>query len=253
MQKQQFDSSDWDLLPTAPLTTDQEKINERARELLERNRRYGRLLKTGGDPLPERRRYERDLDSTDIQDGDVVSNSGPYENELDISHVPDDFDEEFEDRSESEVLSTVNGTNSIIAPRSVETRRYQRPNKFGQLEKKIKDIQRKRIDGTAAQQGKKFRPSNLALYEIRKYQQSTDLLISKIPFARLVKEVASDFVWESEPLTWQSMAILALQEASEAYLVGLLEHANLLALHAKRVTVTKKDIQLARRIRGQFI
>nr|6QLD_a Chain a, Histone H3-like centromeric protein CSE4 [Saccharomyces cerevisiae S288C] len=90
----------------------------------------------------------------------------------------------------------------------------------------------------------------LALYEIRKYQRSTDLLISKIPFARLVKEVTDEFTTKDQDLRWQSMAIMALQEASEAYLVGLLEHTNLLALHAKRITIMKKDMQLARRIRG---
>nr|2L5A_A Chain A, Histone H3-like centromeric protein CSE4, Protein SCM3, Histone H4 [Saccharomyces cerevisiae] len=79
------------------------------------------------------------------------------------------------------------------------------------------------------------------------------LLISKIPFARLVKEVTDEFTTKDQDLRWQSMAIMALQEASEAYLVGLLEHTNLLALHAKRITIMKKDMQLARRIRGQFL
>lgn len=99
----------------------------------------------------------------------------------------------------------------------------------------------------------KCRPSDAALQEIRKYQRSTDLLLSRMPFARLVKEVTDQFITEDQQLRWQSMAILALQEASEAYLVGLLEHTNLLALHARRVTVMRKDMQLARRIRGQFI
>lgn len=100
---------------------------------------------------------------------------------------------------------------------------------------------------------KRYRPSDTALQEIRKYQRSTDLLISKMPFARLVKEVTDQYTTEEQQLRWQSMAIMALQEASEAYLVGLLEHTNLLALHAKRVTIMRKDMQLARRIRGQFI
>lgn len=101
--------------------------------------------------------------------------------------------------------------------------------------------------------GTRYKPSDLALAEIRKYQRSTDLLISRMPFARLVKEVTDEFTTQDEPLRWQSMAIMALQEASEAYLVGLLEHTNLLALHAKRITIMRKDMQLARRIRGQFI
>lgn len=56
----------------------------------------------------------------------------------------------------------------------------------------------------------------------------------------------------SDPLRWQSTAIQALQEAAEAYLVHLFEDSNLLAIHAKRVTVMQKDIQLARRIRGAW-
>lgn len=56
----------------------------------------------------------------------------------------------------------------------------------------------------------------------------------------------------SEALRWQSTAIQALQEAAEAYLVHLFEDTNLLAIHAKRVTIMQKDIQLARRIRGAW-
>ena len=87
-----------------------------------------------------------------------------------------------------------------------------------------------------------------ALREIRKYQKSTDLLIRKAPFQRLVREVAQDF---KSDLRFQSTAVLALQEAAEAYLVGLFEDTNLCAIHAKRVTIMPKDIQLARRIRGE--
>ena len=82
----------------------------------------------------------------------------------------------------------------------------------------------------------------------RKYQKSTELLIRKLPFQRLVREIAQDFKTD---LRFQSHAILALQEASEAYLVGLFEDTNLCAIHAKRVTIMPKDIQLARRIRGE--
>lgn len=92
----------------------------------------------------------------------------------------------------------------------------------------------------------------MALKEIRKYQRSYDLLIQKLPFARLVREVALDLL-PSEvgaELRWQSHAIQALQEAAEAFLVHLFEDTNLCAIHAKRVTIMQKDIQLARRIRG---
>jgi len=85
--------------------------------------------------------------------------------------------------------------------------------------------------------------------EIRQYQRSTALLLRKLPFARLVKEVA-DSMSKGGQLRWQSAAIMCLQEASEAYLVHLFEDTNLCAIHAKRVTIMPKDMQLARRIRG---
>ena len=94
----------------------------------------------------------------------------------------------------------------------------------------------------------RYRPGTVALREIRKYQKSTELLIRKLPFQRLVREIAQDF---KNDLRFQSTAILAMQEASEAYLVSLFEDTNLCAIHAKRVTIMPKDIQLARRIRGE--
>ncbi|ODM88850.1 histone H3, partial [Orchesella cincta] len=78
------------------------------------------------------------------------------------------------------------------------------------------------------------------LREIRRYQKSTELLIRKLPFQRLVREIAQDFKTD---LRFQSSAVMALQEASEAYLVGLFEDTNLCAIHAKRVTIMPKDIQ----------
>jgi histone H3 len=94
----------------------------------------------------------------------------------------------------------------------------------------------------------RFRPGTVATREIRKYQKSTDLLIRKLPFQRLVKNIAHDIKSETR---FQSSAVLALQEASEAYLVGLFEDTNMCAVHANRVTIMEKDILLARRIRGE--
>lgn len=94
----------------------------------------------------------------------------------------------------------------------------------------------------------RYRPGTVALREIRRYQKSTDLLIRKLPFQRLVREIAQDFKTD---VRFQASAVLALQEAAEAYLVGLYEDTNLCAIHAKRVTIMPKDIQLARRIRGE--
>ena len=87
-----------------------------------------------------------------------------------------------------------------------------------------------------------------ALKEIRAYQNSTDLLIRRLPFARLVKEIMTTLT--TEEYRWQAAACLALQEAAEAHLIGLFEDCNLCAIHGKRVTIMPKDMQLARRIRG---
>ncbi|KAH0832492.1 histone H3 [Fonsecaea monophora] len=112
----------------------------------------------------------------------------------------------------------------------------------------------------------RYKPGTVALREIRRYQKSTELLIryvvvtatleelsannmnSKLPFQRLVREIAQDF---KSDLRFQSSAIGALQESVEAYLVSLFEDTNLCAIHAKRVTIQSKDIQLARRLRGE--
>ena len=100
----------------------------------------------------------------------------------------------------------------------------------------------------------RYKPGTIALREIRRYQQSTDLLLLKLPFARLVREVSQYLLPPSvgAELRWQSQAIQALQEASEAFLVHLFEDTNLCAIHAKRVTIMQKDIQLARRLRGAW-
>ncbi|KAK9368118.1 histone-fold-containing protein [Lipomyces kononenkoae] len=112
-------------------------------------------------------------------------------------------------------------------------------------------------DPTPIKKTHRYKPGTVALREIRKYQKGTELLIQKLPFARLVREVAADFVLGDvragqSGLRFQSVAILALQEAAEAYLVHLFEDTNLCAIHARRVTIMQKDIQLARRIRGAW-
>jgi histone H3 len=94
----------------------------------------------------------------------------------------------------------------------------------------------------------RYRPGTVALREIRRYQKSTELLLRKLPFQRLVREIAQI---QKSDMRFQSTALLALQEASEAFLVGLFEDTNLCAIHAKRVTITTKDMELARRIRGK--
>lgn len=109
-------------------------------------------------------------------------------------------------------------------------------------------------DPTTVGQRRRYKPGTVALKEIRRYQRSYDLLIQKLPFARLVREVALDILPEERrhEIRWQSQAIQALQEAAEAFLVHLFEDTNLCAIHAKRVTIMQKDIALARRIRGAW-
>ena len=107
---------------------------------------------------------------------------------------------------------------------------------------------------------RRYRPGQLALREIRHYQSSTELVMLKLPFARLVREICDGLVQQGDSrklegagvkgLRWQSQAIMALQEATEAFLVHLFEDTNLCALHARRVTVMPRDLQLARRLKG---
>lgn len=98
----------------------------------------------------------------------------------------------------------------------------------------------------------RFRPGTVALREIRRYQKSTEFLIRRAPFARIVRETLQDTnAKHSGVYRMQSSALAAIQEAAEAYLVGLFEDTNLCAIHAKRITIMPKDIQLSRRIRGE--
>lgn len=99
---------------------------------------------------------------------------------------------------------------------------------------------------------RRIRPYSKALKEIRQYQKSGELLIRKLPFQRLVREIAQQFDSVTHSgIRFQSTAILALQEAAEAYVVGLFEDSNVCAIHARRITVMPRDIRLARRIRGE--
>jgi len=119
----------------------------------------------------------------------------------------------------------------------------------------------------ATRRPRRYRPGTVALREIRKFQKGTELLIRKAPFQRLVREIMYELNFKEitrdnetyvianqgyiEPKRMQSTAMLALHEAAEYYLVEFFEWANLCALHAKRVTIMPKDMQLARRIRGE--
>ena len=94
---------------------------------------------------------------------------------------------------------------------------------------------------------RKFRPGTVALREIRKYQKSTELLIRKLPFQRLVREVFQQ-ISSTQTFRVTPQALLALQEASESFLIHTFEQSNLIAIHGKRVTLNVKDILLWRRL-----
>ena len=95
----------------------------------------------------------------------------------------------------------------------------------------------------------KFKPGTVALREIKKYQKSTDLLLPRAPFQKLVRSICQDI---DSDIRFQAQALLALQESAEAYLTGVFEDANLCSIHARRVTLMKQDMLLARRIRGDL-
>lgn len=107
---------------------------------------------------------------------------------------------------------------------------------------------RKRKDKTNQKKKRRARPGAAALREIRKYQKSTNLLCRKLPFARVVREVMNDHKLDQRV---QRVAIEALQHATEQYMIDMLEYANIIAIHAKRVTVTPSDLDLALRIRDK--
>ena len=96
----------------------------------------------------------------------------------------------------------------------------------------------------------RYRAGTAALKDIRHFQGSTALLIRKLPFQRVVREIAQDYKTD---LQFKSVAVLCLQEATEAYLVRLFDDANLCAIHARQVTIMPRDIQLARRIWGERV
>jgi len=118
-----------------------------------------------------------------------------------------------------------------------------------------KSSKKNNSQGAAAAGGKqkkthRFHPGTVALREIKKYQKSTNLLLRRAPFSRLVRELAQK---QKEQLRFQASAISALQEATESYLISLFEDTNELAIHAKRVTIMSKDLKLARRLRGERV
>lgn len=140
-----------------------------------------------------------------------------------LSKENDDSDKDEEEEDEDKKSSKTKKTSKATAKKATKTRR----------------------DGP--RKAHRWRPGTVALREIRKYQKSTEHLIRRAPFQRIVREIAQEY---RSDIRFQAVALAALQEASEAFLTGLFQDANYCALHAKRVTIMPKDLQLARRIRG---
>ena len=140
-----------------------------------------------------------------------------------------------------------NGPSLAGGARTKQTARKSTGGKAPRKQLATKAARKAPVTG-GVKKARRWRPGIVALREIRKYQKSTDLLIRKLPFQRLTREIAQDFKTD---LRFQGSAVLALQESAEAYLCGLFEDTNLCAIHAKRITIMPKDIQLARRIRRE--
>ena len=113
-----------------------------------------------------------------------------------------------------------------------------------------KSVRSKKTSTGAVRRKRRFRPGTVALREIRKYQKSTELLIRKIPFQRLVREIVQKM--KGKDYKFQSTALLALQEASEQFLVNMFDQCNHIAIHGKRTTLMVKDIQLWKRLHDFF-
>ncbi|EAL46562.1 histone H3, putative [Entamoeba histolytica HM-1:IMSS-B] len=144
-------------------------------------------------------------------------------------------------------MARTKGNNTERPTTSKQPRKYYAPKSAS---KKAAVSSKKAVAGVSQKKpvARHSHPGIKALQEIKFYQRSTELLLRKLPFQHLVREIAQQ---SKSDLRFQSAAIAALQEAAEAYLVGLFEDTNLCSLHAKRVTIMPKDMQLARRIRGE--
>ena len=153
--------------------------------------------------------------------------------------LPSEYADDIAERKQRKNMSD---TPFVTPPTSQTTKRrtIKLPTK-NKVRRKLKLTQQKAV------RQRRYRPGTVALREIRKYQRSTELLINKAPFRRLIREIA---LYVDNQKRFQETALDALQEASEAYLVDLLADTNLCAIHAKRVTILPKDIKLSRRIRG---
>ena len=136
---------------------------------------------------------------------------------------------------------------SVKMARTKQTARKSTGGKCPRMSLNTRHGRRHRVSIGGVKKPHRFRPGTVALREIRRYQKSTQLLIRKLPFQRLVREVTQNI---QSDLRFQSTAILALQEAAESFLVRMFEDVNICAIHGGRVTIQPKDILLWRRMTG---
>ncbi|KRZ09930.1 histone H3-like centromeric protein CSE4 [Trichinella zimbabwensis] len=110
-------------------------------------------------------------------------------------------------------------------------------------------VRRKKKPKKARKSVKNVYPRNIVAMEIKKLQQTTDLLIPHAPFLRLLKQVLFELNPRADHV--QRLAVVALHEALEAFLVHLMEDSYLLTLHAGRVTLMLPDMRLALTLRNR--
>ncbi|PUU80751.1 histone-fold-containing protein [Tuber borchii] len=127
--------------------------------------------------------------------------------------------------------------------------------KKGYVVKQPAKVKAAKAKAKAKAKARRYRPGERAIREIRLMQRTIKPAIPNAPFYRVIRELANERVSMMAGefnYRWQSTALQALKEATEAFLVHLLEDSNLCAIHANRVTIMIKDMRLARRIRGHW-
>uniref|UniRef100_A0A1B0AEM6 Core Histone H2A/H2B/H3 domain-containing protein n=1 Tax=Glossina pallidipes TaxID=7398 RepID=A0A1B0AEM6_GLOPL len=137
---------------------------------------------------------------------------------------------------------------SYQVARTTETARKSTRGKSTRKQLTVKAARKSAPTTRVVNKAHRYRPGTVALHEIRRYLKSTELLMRRLPFQRLVREIAKDCKTD---LRFQPASIGTLQEACEVYMIGLFEHINLCAIHAKRVAIMPKDIQLNKELRGE--
>ena len=129
------------------------------------------------------------------------------------------------------------------------TRTKQIPQKNAGLKRLPPPPKKTIMAPTPIRRRRRFRPGTVALREIRRYQTSSNLLIPKMAFGRLVRESMQN-IDPNHEYRMRASAVAAIQEAAEAYITNLMEDTNLCAIHGRRVTITPRDMKLALRLRG---